>query len=230
LYVRDGLEGARRQIAEAVDAGCTALMLTVDLPVVGVRDRELRNPWAPDASVTTIAASGRRPLASLTWHELETLVRLCPVPLLTKGVLDHRDARRAVEAGCAGVVVSNHGGRQLDRVLPTAQVLPEVVEEVGHEIDVLVDGGVRRGVDAVTALALGAKAVLIGRPLLWGFAVQGSPGAEHVLTLLLDQMRTTLALLGVAAAIDLSAEALTRAPWTRAASDESCGGRRSTQT
>jgi 4-hydroxymandelate oxidase len=109
-------------------------------------------------------------------------------------------------------------------------LLPEVVEEVGHEIDVLVDGGVRRGVDAVTALALGAKAVLIGRPLLWGFAVQGSPGAEHVLTLLLHEMRTTLALLGVAAAIDLSAEALTRAPWTRAASDESYGGRRSTQT
>jgi isopentenyl diphosphate isomerase/L-lactate dehydrogenase-like FMN-dependent dehydrogenase len=223
LYVRNGLEGARQQIAEAVDAGCTAVLLTVDLPVVGVRDRELRNPWAPDAGVTTIAASGRQPLASLTWRELEALVRSCPVPVLTKGILDRRDARRAVEVGCAGVVVSNHGGRQLDRVLPTALALPEVVEEVGSEVDVLVDGGVRRGVDAVTALALGARAVLVGRPLLWGLAVEGAPGAERVLRLLLEEMRTTLALLGIASLTDLSAEVLAPAPWTWSAPVERRG-------
>jgi len=214
LYVRGGTEGAQRQIAEAVDAGCTAVLLTVDLPVVGVRDRELRDPWAAGTGVTTIAASGSPPPSGLTWHDLELLIRLCPVPLLVKGVLDRRDARRAVDAGCAGVVVSNHGGRQLDRALPTAQVLPEVVEEIGHQVDVLVDGGIRRGVDAVTALALGARAVLVGRPLLWGLAVEGSAGAESVLRLLLGEMTTALALLGLCSASDLSAEVLTRAPWS----------------
>lgn len=211
LYVRDGVEGARRQVAEAVDAGCSAVLLTVDLPVVGVRDRELRHPWAPSPAVSTIAASGQVPLAALTWRDLEVLVRACSVPLLVKGVLDPRDARLAVDAGVSGVVVSNHGGRQLDRVLPTAVVLPEVVAEVGGEVDVLVDGGLRRGVDVVTALALGARAVLVGRPLLWGLAVDGQAGAQRVLRLLLDEVGTALALLGVPRAEDLTTDSVRRA-------------------
>ena len=212
LYVRDGVQGARRQIAEAVDAGFTAVLLTVDFPVVGVRDLELRNPWAPSPGSTTIAASGQVPLAALTWRDVEALTASCPVPLLAKGVLDPRDARRAVETGCAGVVVSNHGGRQLDRALPTAVVLPEIVDEVGAEVDVLVDGGVRRGVDVVTALALGARAVLVGRPLLWGLAVDGPTGAERVLRLLLDEVATALALLGVPRAVDLTRDSVVAAP------------------
>jgi len=111
------------------------------------------------------------------------------------------------------VVVSNHGGRQLDRVLPTALALPEVVAEVGSEIDVLVDGGVRRGVDIVTALALGARAVLVGRPLLWGLAVGGAAGAQRVLELLVGEVETALALLGVPRAVDLTPDAVTPAPW-----------------
>ena len=210
LYVRDGVEGARRQVGEAVESGCTAVLLTVDLPVVGIRDRERRHPWAPSPAVSTIAASGQVPLAALTWRDLEQLVRSCPVPLLVKGVMDPRDARLAVDAGVSGVVVSNHGGRQLDRVLPTATVLPEVVAEVGKEVDVLVDGGLRRGVDVVTALALGARAVLVGRPLLWGLAVDGQAGAERVLRLLLEEVETTLALLGVPRAQDLTSDAVRR--------------------
>ena len=210
LYVRDGVDGARRQVAEAVEAGCSAVLLTVDLPVVGVRDRELRHPWLPSPAVSTIAASGQVPLAALTWRDLEVLVRTCPVPLLVKGILDPRDARLAVDTGVAGVVVSNHGGRQLDRVLPTAVALPEVVAEVGAEVDVLVDGGVRRGVDVVTALALGARAVLVGRPTLWGLAVGGQAGAENVLRLMIAEVETTLALLGVPRAQDLSADCLRR--------------------
>ena len=208
LYVRDGVDGARRQIAQAVEAGCTAVLLTVDLPVVGVRDREQRHPWAPNPAVSTIAASGTAPLAALTWRDLEALVRTSPVPLLVKGILDPRDARLAVDAGAAGVVVSNHGGRQLDRVLPTALALSGVVAEVGGEVDVLVDGGVRRGVDVVTALALGATAVLVGRPVLWGLAVDGAAGAERVLRLLLGEVETTLALLGVPHARDLTVDSV----------------------
>lgn len=211
LYVRGGVDGARRQIEEAVAHGYAAVLLTVDLPVLGTRDRELRHPWDPDPGLTTIAASGA-PLAALSWRDLETLVAACPVPLLAKGVLDARDARQAVEAGCAGVVVSNHGGRQLDRVLPTALALPEVVAEVGSEVDVLVDGGVRRGVDVVTALALGARAVLFGRPLLWGLAVGGAAGAQRVLELLVGEVETALALLGVPRAVDLTPDAVTPAP------------------
>ncbi len=211
LYVRDGVRGARRQIAEAVDAGFTAVLLTVDFPVVGVRDLELRHPWAPSPGSTTIASSGQVPLAALTWSDVEELAASCPVPLLAKGVLDPRDARRAVEMGCAGVVVSNHGGRQLDRALPTARVLSQIVDEVGAEVDVLVGGGVRRGVDVVTALALGARAVLVGRPLLWGLAVDGAAGAERVLRLMLAEVETALALLGVPQAGDLTRDSVTSA-------------------
>lgn len=212
LYVRGGVEGARRQIEEAATHGYDAVLLTVDLPVLGIRDREREHPWAPDPGMTTIAAAGL-PLAALTWRDLETLVAACPVPLLAKGVLDPRDARRAVEAGCAGVVVSNHGGRQLDTVLPTAAVLAEIVDEIGGEADILVDGGIRRGTDVVAALALGARAVLVGRPALWGLAVGGSAGAERVLRLLLAEVETALALLGVPRARDVTRDHVTPAPW-----------------
>lgn len=216
LYVRGGVVGARRQIAEAVDAGCEAVLLTVDLPVLGWREREREHPWAPDPGGTTVtvaAAGAGIPLSALTWRDLEAIVATCPVPLLAKGVLDARDARLAVEVGCAGVVVSNHGGRQLDTVLPTAAVLPEVVAEVGGEVEVWVDGGVRRGTDVVVALALGATAVGVGRPVLWGLAVGGEAGARRVLELLLEEFSVVLALLGVPRALDLRREHVVAASW-----------------
>jgi len=212
LYVRGGVAGALEQIAEAGAHGYSAVLLTVDLPVLGSRDREREHPWDPSPGMATVAASGA-PLAALTWDDLRTLVAGCPVPLLVKGVLDPRDAVRAVECGAAGVVVSNHGGRQLDGVLPTALVLPEVVDAVAGAVPVLVDGGVRRGVDVVVALALGASAVLVGRPALWGLAVGGEDGARRVLTLLCEEVATALALLGVTRAAEVPREAVVAAPW-----------------
>ena len=126
---------------------------------------------------------------ALSWSDLEELAVDCGVPVLVKGVLTAEDAALAIEHGAAGVVVSNHGGRQLDRVPATADVLPEVVEAVDGRGAVLVDGGIRRGVDVAIALALGADAVLVGRPALWGLAVGGEEGARRVLELLRDGAR-----------------------------------------
>jgi 4-hydroxymandelate oxidase len=212
LYIRGGIEGALRTLTEVGELGYEAVLLTVDFPVVGWRDRERTHPWDPDPALTTVAAGGA-PLAALDWRDLETLVAGSPVPLLVKGVLDARDARLAVDCGAAGVVVSNHGGRQLDTVLATADVLQEIAAEVAGAVDVLVDGGVRRGTDVVVALALGARAVLVGRPCLWGLAVGGQDGARAVLEQLLAETEAALALLGVPRAADVGADHVARTAW-----------------
>jgi 4-hydroxymandelate oxidase len=133
--------------------------------------------------------------------------------VLVKGVLTAEDAELAAAHGAAGIVVSNHGGRQLDTVLSGADALPEVVDAVGDRLDVLVDGGVRRGTDVLKALAIGAKAVLVGRPVIWGLAVGGEDGARTVLDLLRAELDTALALAGVPRAADLDRAAIQRAPW-----------------
>src|SRR5262249_61976276 len=135
------------------------------------------------------------------------------LPVLVKGVLTSEDARRAIDAGAAGIVVSNHGGRQLDTVLSGADALPAVVDEAGDELEVLVDGGIRRGTDVVKALALGARAVMIGRPVLWGLAVGGEEGVRRVVELLLAEIDTALALAGAPRAAELDRSWLQRAPW-----------------
>ena len=132
-------------------------------------------------------------------------------PLLVKGILNAADARAVVEAGADAVVVSNHGGRQLDGVAATIDTLPEVVEAVGENVDVLVDGGIRRGVDVVVALALGARAVLVGRPVLWGLAVDGADGAERVLGLLRDELELALGLCGCCSPDDVTRAHVARA-------------------
>jgi isopentenyl diphosphate isomerase/L-lactate dehydrogenase-like FMN-dependent dehydrogenase len=136
---------------------------------------------------------------ALSWRDLELLVSELGLPVLVKGVLTGEDARLAAEHGAAGVVVSNHGGRQLDGVPASLEALPEVVEAVGDEIEVYMDGGVRRGTDVVTALALGARAVLVGRPPLWGLAAAGEAGALRVLELLRDELELARCLTGCAA-------------------------------
>jgi 4-hydroxymandelate oxidase len=135
------------------------------------------------------------------------------LPLLVKGVLTAEDARLAAEHGAAGVIVSNHGGRQLDTVLAGADALPEVVDAVGDRLDVLVDGGIRRGTDVVKALALGARAVLIGRPPLWGLAVDGATGVQRVLETLIAELENALTLVGAPRLTDLDRSFLTVAPW-----------------
>jgi 4-hydroxymandelate oxidase len=151
---------------------------------------------------------------SLTWDDVAALADECEVPVLVKGVLTDADAELAIEHGAAAVVVSNHGGRQLDRSLATAEALPEVVEAVEGRAPVLVDGGIRRGVDVATAIALGASAVLVGRPVLWGLAGGGREGVEAVLGMLREELELTLALCGCRRPAELNREHVRRASAT----------------
>src|SRR5262249_39233262 len=133
---------------------------------------------------------------TLTWRDLEWLREICPLPLVLKGILTAEDARLASDHGAAGVVVSNHGGPQPHSVPASLDALPEVVDAVGERVEVLVDGGVRRGTDVAKALALGARAVLVGRPVVWGLAVSGEQGVREVLELLQRELELGLTLLG----------------------------------
>ncbi|MEX2211611.1 MAG: alpha-hydroxy acid oxidase [Gaiellaceae bacterium] len=201
-------------VEEAAAAGFQAIVLTVDLPVLGNRERDLRTGFTlPDDLVPAFARSSDVPGSevlgwkvdpTITWRDLEWLRSLSDLPLLVKGVLTAEDALLAVEAGCAGIVVSNHGGRQLDGVPASLDALPEVVEAVAGRCEVLVDGGIRRGTDVAKALALGAQAVLVGRPVLWGLAHDGQAGVERVLSLLRAELELTLALLGCPSPADLT--------------------------
>ena len=228
LYVFRDRGVTREIVAAAVEHGYEALVLTVDMPVLGTRERDLRTGFVvghATAIPMVNAAGGEGVLSlgevvdlidpSLTWSDVEAFAAQSGLPVIVKGVLRPEDARRAAEHGAAGVVVSNHGGRQLDTVLSGADALPPVVDEVGDEIDVLVDGGVRRGTDVLKALALGARAVLVGRPVLWGLAVGDEAGARRVLELLVSEFDTALALAGVPRAADLDPSALAPAPWAR---------------
>jgi 4-hydroxymandelate oxidase len=150
---------------------------------------------------------------SITWDDVAELAASAELPLLAKGVLDPEDAKLAVEAGVAGVVVSNHGARQLDTVLPTAAVLQSVADAVDGRIDVLVDGGIQRGTDAVKALALGANGVLVGRQMLWALACGGAAGARRGLEMLVEEFGTALAIIGYTRTEDLDRTALLTAPW-----------------
>ena len=151
---------------------------------------------------------------ALSWADLAELAAECSLPVLVKGLLTAEDAELAVEHGAAGVVVSNHGGRQLDRALATADALPEVVDAVAGRAPVLVDGGIRRGIDVAIALALGADAVLVGRPALWGLAAAGAEGAARVLELLRDELELALALCGCTSPAELTRAHVRRAPAT----------------
>jgi isopentenyl diphosphate isomerase/L-lactate dehydrogenase-like FMN-dependent dehydrogenase len=207
-------------IDEAVDSGYRAIVLTVDAPFGGRRERDLRSGFEipPEVTVPSVAAAagGDGPMTvteifslvdpSLSWRDLEQLAGDCRLPVLVKGVLTAEDARLACEHGAAGVVVSNHGGRQLDGVAAALDALPEVVDAVEGRIEVLMDGGVRRGTDVVKALALGARAVLAGRAPLWGLTADGERGAARVLALLGEEIALALKLCGCP-----SPQAVTRA-------------------
>src|SRR5262249_6639017 len=132
----------------------------------------------------------------LTWEALDWLRSVTTLPILVKGILTAEDARLAVQHGAASIIVSNHGGRQLDGVAPTIEVLPEIVAAVEGRCEVYLDGGIRRGTDVLKALALGARAVLVGRPVLWGLAANGEDGVVHVLDLLRTELELTMALAG----------------------------------
>jgi isopentenyl diphosphate isomerase/L-lactate dehydrogenase-like FMN-dependent dehydrogenase len=211
---------------EAVAAGFEAIVLTVDAPRGGNRERDLRTGFEiPDGlgvpSVTAATGSTRAVTITETfalmtpafgWADLAELAAQSPLPVLVKGLITAEDAELAVAHGAAGVVVSNHGGRQLDRCLATADALPEVAEALEGRGTLLVDGGVRRGIDVATAIALGADAVLVGRPALWGLAAAGREGVTAVLGLLRAELELTLGLCGCRSPSELARTHVRRAP------------------
>jgi 4-hydroxymandelate oxidase len=210
LYWHPDRGVTKQMLDQAREAGFSAVVLTVDLPVLGPRERDLRTGFAlhPDyrlevyasalgdlGVVTPLSAAGLVD-PRLTWRDLEWLHEHAGLPVIAKGILTAEDAVLAAEHGCAAIVVSNHGGRQLDRAVASLDALPEVVDAVGDRVEVLMDGGIRRGTDVAIALALGARAVLVGRAVVWGLAVRSAEGVQHVFELLRDELLLALALLG----------------------------------
>jgi L-lactate dehydrogenase (cytochrome) len=252
LYVWQNRDLTRSFVERARAAGYRALLLTVDVPVISRRERDLRNgftvpprltarnvldtvrrvgwirrvlfgprltlanlvgaPGAPRTDIVTLAGVANRQVdPSIAWGDLVWFRSLWSGPLLLKGVLTAADARRAAEHGVDGLVVSNHGGRQLDGVPAAIEALPEIVDAVAGRIDVLLDGGVRRGADVVRALALGARAVMVGRPYLYGLAAGGPAGVRHAIETLAREVDQALALVGVPRVGDLDRTIVRRA-------------------
>jgi len=245
LYLLGGREAAEGALDRARRAGFSALVITVDTAVAGMRERDPRNgmkpllgpspfakiPYLPgmlahpgwlasfllDGGVPkleNIVIPGKGPMelidvaaalaqAAVTWNDLRWIRESWSGPIVVKGLLTGDDARRAVDEGAAAVVVSNHGGRQLDSVSPTLRALPEVVAAVKGQVEVLMDGGIRRGADIVKALCLGARAVLVGRAYAYGLAAAGQPGVARALEILRTDVERTIRLLGCASVADL---------------------------
>jgi isopentenyl diphosphate isomerase/L-lactate dehydrogenase-like FMN-dependent dehydrogenase len=210
-------------VEQAAEAGFGALVLTVDAPRLGRRERDLRTGFAIDVPVPSFVAAGGpaggTPAdmfslmdATMGWRDLERLASDAELPVLVKGLVTSEDALLACEHGAAGIVVSNHGGRQLDGAPATLDALPEVVDAVAGRLPVLVDGGVRRGTDVVKAIALGAQAVLAGRAVIWGLAAGGESGARHVLELLREEIELALVLTGCGSPGELTRAHVAPAP------------------
>jgi 4-hydroxymandelate oxidase len=213
-------------VARGEDAGASALVLTVDLPVLGARDTDRRNSFAlPDGMeyanlVGLDALADELPPArrvynarvdpTVRWADLDWLRSVARVPVIVKGVLRPDDAVRAIDHGVDGLVVSNHGARNLDTVPATADALPRVAEAVDGRVPLLVDGGIRRGTDVAKALMLGATAVLVGRPYVWGLAAHGAEGVKLVVDLLRTELEMAMCLLGAPTLADLTDDLL----WT----------------
>lgn len=215
LYAQSDRGFTRALVERAQAAGCEAICLTVDTPVLGARNREARIGFKLPSGLSRVnleglpgvdASGSHRPREmqiysavldpTLTWKDVEWLRGFAKVPVLLKGVLDPADARRAVDAGVSGLIVSNHGARNLDTVPATITALPRVADVVAGRIPILVDGGIRRGTDVLKALALGATAVGIGRPYLYGLAVNGSAGVSRVVEILRTELEIAMALTG----------------------------------
>jgi 4-hydroxymandelate oxidase len=216
LYVYKDRSASEALIKRVEAAGCSALELTADAPILGRRERDVRNEfalpedlWAPN--LTADAAAPSRPAGSgspfaaacdalvdpnLTWDDIAWLTSITDLPVLVKGIIRADDAVRAADAGAAGIIVSNHGGRQLDTAPSAIEALAPITDAVADRAEVIVDGGVRRGVDVIKAIALGARAVQIGRPLVWGLVVDGEQGVADVLGLLREELDLAMALCG----------------------------------
>jgi isopentenyl diphosphate isomerase/L-lactate dehydrogenase-like FMN-dependent dehydrogenase len=247
LYLAGGRPAAEGAMDRARKAGFSALVVTIDTAVAGMRERDLRNgvpqllgsgvfakiPFAPNLllhpgwlisfvldggvpKLENVVVPGQGPMdmvnvseslsrGAVSWNDLRWIRECWPGPVVIKGVLIADDARRAVDEGASAVVVSNHGGRQLDSVSPTIRALPEIVSAVGGQTEVLMDGGVRRGSDIVKALCLGARAVLVGRAYAYGLAAAGHPGVTRAIQILRNDVERTLRLLGCHSVSELNA-------------------------
>jgi 4-hydroxymandelate oxidase len=228
LYVFRDREISRHLVERAEAAGASALVVTVDTPVLGRREADERNRFALPVGVgwanfadTTYAFMREVPEGSslsahisssfeytLGWEDLDWLASITSLPVIPKGILHPEDARLAVEHGARAMVVSNHGGRQLDGCVATLDALPAIAEAVDGRAEILLDGGVRRGTDVLKALALGARATLIGRPYIWGLAVDGEAGVRRVLDLLSAEMMRDLTLCGCASVAQVNGSLL----------------------
>lgn len=218
LYVVGGKDYSRGLVERAEATGYRALVLTVDLAVLGRRERDHRSgyevarmPHIDDAPLerdTRYGGLDDQRLGGITWAELGEIRSWSSMPLVLKGILAPEDARRAVDAGVDGIVVSTHGGRQLDRSIASADALGPIVDAVAGRTEVWVDGGIRRGLDIVTALCLGATGVLVGRPMYWALAAGGRAGVERAIGMLRHELELALPLLGVASIGELSRELL----------------------
>ena len=223
LYTQADPRRSRSFVERAAAAGYSAVIVTVDLPVLGYRERDLRSGFdlsvphgnfRDDAGPDHAGHQGERTSGydiieseidrGLTWADLATIRSWTDLPILLKGIVTSEDARLAVEHGVAGIVVSNHGARQLDRTVATADALEEVVASVGGRTEIWVDGGIRRGLDVVTAPAFGARGVLVGRPVLWALAAAGEAGVARALEILRTETIIAMTLLGAPTTADLS--------------------------
>ncbi len=216
LYIYKDREATRDLVARVEKTRCRAVVLTVDAPLLGPRERDVRNRFAlPEGlTVKNLAGAGQGTVSqelfgsglakyvstfidpAISWRDVEWLQGITHLPIVIKGIVRANDARRAVEMGVKGIVVSNHGGRQLDTSPATIDALPHVVKAAGGRAEVYVDGGIRRGVDVVKALARGARAVFVGRPVLWGLAVDGEAGVARVLEILRAEFDLAMGLCG----------------------------------
>jgi len=216
LYINKNRDYTRDLVARAESAGAKALVVTVDTPLWGRRERDVRNGFhlPPGLSAVNLTKYDKDAVsrgqsgaglgqsfawmidASLQWKDLDWLAGITKLPIIIKGVCRADDARIALSHGVKGIQVSNHGGRQMDSAPATIDVLPSIVDAVGDQVTIIMDGGIRRGVDAMKALAHGAKAVLVGRPVLWGLAAGGQQGVEKALGLLREELDLAMALSG----------------------------------
>lgn len=228
LYIQPDRDFTADLIRRAEAAGYRALVLTVDAPVSGLRNREQRAGFALPGDVEAVNLRGMRTLPpgppeallfgtplldyAATWADLEWLRRLTQLPILLKGITDPEDARRAIAAGIDGIVVSNHGGRSFDGLRATIDLLPPVADAVAGAVPILMDGGIRRGSDALRALALGASAVMIGRPYVHALAAAGAPGVAHVIRILRAELELAMALAGCCTLADIDRSVLAAAP------------------
>jgi 4-hydroxymandelate oxidase len=221
LYMQPERGATLDLVRRAEQAGYEALVLTVDAPVHGARDAERRADFTLPAGISAVNLPDRQAQASRpdglaggiagqapTWADVEWLQSSTRLPVLLKGVLHPGDARQAAGMKVAGLIVSNHGGRTLDTVPATATVLPRIADAVGDALPLLVDGGIRRGTDVLKALALGARAVLVGRPIVWGLANAGAVGVAHVLRLLRDELEIAMVLCGLRSLQDIPCDLL----------------------